>query len=285
MPNSVPNSVPSRTCVVTYYTPNSALYARMGRAAERNRRKYCKKHGYALRVVRRERANKRECYWEKIKILKDLMDSGEYDWLFWTDVDALVTNHECTVHGVIRDATERASVQSAKAPLLIVTRDRLGLNSGNFIIRCCKWGQEYLDAVLGNAGAPSVSRSPFPEQFAMDLTLKQSARWSGRALFVPQRTFNSFPVGLLGERWQKGDFVIHFAGIPRETAAKNMERYALDITPLENKYMCLDAMWWMSILGIAVLMTTGVGPAHGLVVSVIWVLVTQTAYFMACAHV
>ena len=277
---------PHKVCVVTYYTPESALYSRMGKAAERNRQIYCKRHGYALRVVRRSPGeSKAEKYWAKLTILRELMDSGEFEWLFWTDVDALVTDHGRTVGGVIADASRNHGQHTTTPPRLIVTRDRLGLNSGNFLLKCCKWSQRYLDRVMASDKDEAVAASSFPEQVAMERVILSSRRWSDAVAFVPQRTFNSFPVGVLGQRWSPGDFVIHFAGIPRDKAAACMERYAVDASALGTKYACLDAVWYISFLVAGCVAASGAGPSGGLVAAVAWIVLAQAVYFAACAYI
>lgn len=66
------------------------------------KREYCKRHGYDIIVVKNRfnKANSR-LTWEKIPtILKHLK---RYEWIFWSDADSIIMNHDIRLENLVDD--------------------------------------------------------------------------------------------------------------------------------------------------------------------------------------
>jgi hypothetical protein len=82
------------------YTPNIRNY---GEVAERNLRRYCERHGYALYVYRDipDEARGHSGNWLKPWVLRRHLH--EHEWVFWIDADVLVSDQGITLEPILRD--------------------------------------------------------------------------------------------------------------------------------------------------------------------------------------
>lgn len=260
--------------IVSFYTPGKDAYKRMGDVNKMNIRKYAEKHNYEHMVVSEPFTTTRNAYWRKITLLREIMGKGDpsIKWIFWHDIDALITNHSVRLETLLGRVPRNVG--------LVVTKDYLGLNSGNFFIRCSPNSMQFLDTVFVMRTHKVVRASGFPEQKAMELLLK-TKQWKSFVKWEDQRTFNSFPVGVFGKRWRRGDFLIHFAGIPRDRAAQLMEEYSTDPKQINNKYLLLDFFWWAISMGgsVACYVTTSSWKA-----ALLWLVATQMIYLYSVSR-
>ena len=214
-----------------------------------NRKSYCERHKYTMIVARGADVDgSRPAAWSKLKIV--LKHLPRFDYVFYMDMDVVVTNPLFSLAGVAR---------AFPAADVIMTNDWSGPNTGMWLARNTPWTAQLLK-LAWDATAPLVPKinaatgrkHPFEyEQRAFHWLLDTDV-WRRRGLpgykppadlagpvdgdfsssskirehfaFVPQCVFNSYSLHPFDSRlvtgaasveqsqWVAGDFVVHFAG-------------------------------------------------------------------------
>jgi hypothetical protein len=210
-------------------------------ASIQNKRAYCEKHGYSLKIADGQMIDRsRPAAWSKVLALRHYLP--QFDWVLFMDTDTLVMNPEIRVESLI---DERYDV--------IISEDWSGVNTGVFLMRNSTWSWWLLDEVWKQHQLVS-GNYPFEyEQRAFHFLLQTSV-WRARGLsrcesarattrekrthftnrprrypgapevrrhfkVIPQCALNSYmlsPFTLRGDRatsqYVQGDFVVHMAG-------------------------------------------------------------------------
>jgi mannan polymerase II complex MNN10 subunit len=119
---------------------------------------------------------------------------------------------------------------------LLVTNDFNGLNNGVFILRVNEWAISLFTAILAFRHYKPDVQLPFTEQSAMEHVI-QTEQFKSQTQFVPQHWFNAYDsggpaifaqrddtTGLNADNVRRGDYLVHFAGLPKKDKA--IEAYA-----------------------------------------------------------
>jgi galactosyl transferase GMA12/MNN10 family len=192
----------------------------------KNKRSYCNKHGYKFICGTRTLDSSRPIQWSKIKLILKTMENTSCKWIFWTDADSLIMNVDFPISNLIDEQYN-----------FILSRDRNSLNTGQFLIRNCKWSREFLKCVYARE---ECIRSNVWEQQAVILELEQNPRWMALTKIIPQRSINSYPREWIGDisecTYQDGDFILHFAGIRNKKRLCSLfESYSRRISNCQNR--------------------------------------------------
>jgi mannan polymerase II complex MNN10 subunit len=162
---------------------------------------YCEKHGYDYIEVTNCNCG-RHPVWEKILLLKERLD--KYDYLFWCDCDAIITNSSIKLETFVSNQD------------LVIAYDLFGLNAGLFLIRNSEWSRNYLKQVWNICGTAPFNKDYGGDQAAMNyLTRGEDLH----VKIVSQRLFNSYKNSFYNRPydekvdWQPGDFILHLPGI------------------------------------------------------------------------
>jgi len=187
--------------LVTLSTPAISNFARK---SEANKVNYCRRHGYRYAAFRDVLDSARPAPWSKVLAILEVLRTYQCDWVFWTDADAIITNPEIPVDGIIDSDSD-----------LILSKDVNGLNNGVFLIRNCAAAISFLEEVYAQT---QFIDDPTWEQAAVKHVLRNGMAPSLRVKFVPQRRFNSYLSGLSGgycpeAEYQFGDFVLHLPSV------------------------------------------------------------------------
>jgi hypothetical protein len=169
---------------------------------------YCKKHGYSLSVVSEIESPARPLSWYKLPLIERML--SDYDWVWTTDADALVTNDNSCIDSIIEQHPDKD---------LILSNDcHADCNCGSFLIRNCPWSFELL-SLWWNQTHHIGSEEPgdYWEQDAMVEMLQMNyLALDKHSVRIDQRMFNSFYkpfIELPAEaKWQQGDFICHVSG-------------------------------------------------------------------------
>lgn len=187
-----------------------------------NKAAYCQRHGYAWLPCTDGFDPSRPVAWSKLVFLRHHLPA--YDWIMWSDADSLITNPAIRIESLIRSRAD-----------LLLTRDKVGFNSGSFLIRNCHWAWAFLDELWAYPTQPSYSRQ---------YDVWTDRLWENRALLqlllvfhhrthcrvIAQRRINSY---LADERrpdpradHQPHDFVLHLAGMEPGVRLRVLSDYA-----------------------------------------------------------
>lgn len=136
----------------------------------------------------------------KIAALLEAWTSSE--WLWWLDIDAIITNPVVR----LEDLTTEGDV--------VLSCDAIGLNSGSMLLRTIPEVRVVLEAIWKLRKGYDVA--PWHDQNGLAYQL-----WTirERVLIVPKRALNSYPAD-----WRPGDFVLHCPGIPNRARFKILEQ-------------------------------------------------------------
>ena len=191
-----------------------------------NKSAYCLRHGYAWHPHTHGFDASRPVAWSKLAFLRQRLP--DYDWVMWSDVDSLITNPEVRIESLVRTHAD-----------LLLTRDRVGFNSGSFLVRNSAWSASFLDQLWN---------LPDTEEYRRHFEMWTDRLWENRAFLyllrsfqnrahariVPQRRLNSYlPDPKRRDRradHRPGDFVLHLPGMERGRRLEVLAQYARGLT-------------------------------------------------------
>jgi len=215
-----------KLAICTIYTPDIKQLAAI--TTEYNKAKYCKKHNYDLMIKTKDFQFAHLGY-EKIRFVKSILQTNQYDWIYWCGADTMITNFNIKLEDLIDNNYH-----------FIVAKDLWDINSDSFFCRNSEQAIDFLNALLdthdqyidknGNAvdfglTLPDGGARAWGEQGAMvDLYPK----FQNIIKLVPQKMINSYLYHLYGSAWHQkgldafgnngswsqGDFLLHLPGMP-----------------------------------------------------------------------
>jgi hypothetical protein len=161
-----------------------------------NRREYASDQDYPLLETHYNGS------WGKLDALLDAWD--HYDWLFWLDADACITNKSQKVQDLLSEDAD-----------VILTCDRNGISAGSMLIRTAPALREIIEDIRSR-------REEF--DWPNGLWEQNGLMWSLWKIkdcvkIIPQQAMNSYAAEQyeLGSHvWEPGDFVLHCAGLPND---------------------------------------------------------------------
>lgn len=212
--------------IATIYTEDIKDLAAI--TVEQNKRKYCEKHGYDLRV-KTEGFVLKNLGFEKIRYVLELLKSGTYDWVYWCGADTMITNYNIKLESLMDPNYH-----------FVISTDIWDFNSDSFLIRNSTEGIEFFEHILRmhdtyidkdgklldfGIKLPDGSSRAWAEQGAM-CDLKE--RYKEIIKINPQKVMNSYLYKIYPSAWHQkgldcngndgtwsdGDFLVHWPGVP-----------------------------------------------------------------------
>ncbi|MEI7942674.1 MAG: DUF273 domain-containing protein [Candidatus Riflemargulisbacteria bacterium] len=183
----------SNVCIVTAYTPD---WKELGDLTSNTKKKYCDKLGYGLKIHTEGFDSTRQPSWSKILFIKNALK--EYEYVFWIDANAIITNRNMRIEKFI----------SLGGDIFICNENpEMIFDTGVFLIRSCDWSFGLLDEMWN---VPGWNGFDLAEQTAFN-QLVYNNTIGNRMVYYPMRTFNSLYMSLVRTEleWQPGDFIAH----------------------------------------------------------------------------
>lgn len=206
------------TLAATTKSEQEELLAEAYKRCIESHQSYGRKYGYKV-ILETVNVSGRLAYWQKIlslsRIMYDALETGSYDWLFWTDSDTLILNDRIELESFLPPDLPELQ-QDEQQVHVLMARDHRGWNNGVFFIRVHPWSLAYL-----------LRTYFFPDFYPRFRSFEQSAMarlYEGyedvrkHMVNVPMRWFNAYPSGKDVYNARQVDFQIHFPG----DANKNM---------------------------------------------------------------
>lgn len=199
-----------------------------------NKSAYCSRHGYELEVVHSTRqkfldpaSHAGGFSWSRLEHMRDMLDSGKYDWVWCVGCDTLVTNMRLKMEELIDGTTKHVLISGERvAPL----------QADSFLVRSSPEGIGWLNDILSTY--EQYRNHVWVENQAM---IDRRERHASITQIVPQWRLNSYDyrrfyhVGpqyrdgtdCYGNRgqWQPGDFLIHWPAATLEERLKFLDEY------------------------------------------------------------
>lgn len=192
---------------------------------------YAEKHGYATHLKTDNFIGDIKAIgFEKIHFAKQILEEHpEYEWIWWTGTDTMITNFSTRIEDRINNAYH-----------FIVCVDINGINADSFLVRNTPEGRGFLDDILAIQdqamqnwdteqwamsnllGFPGTSLPGWP--YGKDLVITN--KYKDVVKLMPQRYMNSFNYMLYPQykvtrdkldfdgNWQLGDWLIHWPATP-----------------------------------------------------------------------
>ncbi len=182
---------------------------------------YCKRWGYTpvhfLQPERTQESRDTEGHnqwygFAKIKRILEVLETGLYDWVFFTECDSLITNHDIKLEDIVDNNYH-----------ILLTSNFDGINMGHVFARNTPEAKAYLELIYSLYG--KYRTCGYAEQQAVMDTRDQ---YNKIIRIMPQKMFNSHDhflyehykvpkerrkdvLGNSGE-WEPGDFSVHWCG-------------------------------------------------------------------------
>jgi hypothetical protein len=182
----------ARFAIATLFTPDMAD---LGLRTSRVMSAYAKRHGYQMIVAKARIDTSRPAAWSKLLLIERYFaENPDCAWLMWMDADAVITNPMQRLEDLVDDNVD-----------FLVAEDppRSPINTGVFLVRNCPAAFDMFRRAYAKV---QYIHHPWWEQLAIADAMRDCAD-TLRTRSVSRRLFNSF-----ANEYQKGDFIVHFAG-------------------------------------------------------------------------
>lgn len=186
------------------------LYQKRWHSSIITKKIYCEKNGYDFIYIENVLDSTRTPHWSKIKALQSHLD--KYDWIFYSDADAHFMNLDFKLEDIID--------KYSKNNFMIITEDNNMVNSGNFFIKNNVIAHQFLTDVYATYPPKPIPMGKVTmhlnDQYGIYINFKKE-EYKKRINIIPQRLINAYPCACCGEKYQAGDFLIHFVNHRRPT--------------------------------------------------------------------
>jgi hypothetical protein len=208
-----------------------------------NKQEYCDINGYDL-VTKRgtydTKFGRRHPSWHSILLILEILETTDVEWVFWSDIDALVMDYSIKLESFIKPEFDMVIPSQGQGEYCgIKTKDCLCC--GHYFIKNTEWSKKMLRSLWEWADGEYFKyvKNKYWEQCGMNYFYNNDVLDFNKHVFVEKcnRKFNSFyysdkdhnPIEFCqwGESWFRtdnkkhelkgsayndGDFIIHFAG-------------------------------------------------------------------------
>jgi len=210
---------------ITVLTGADDNYWKLMQLVAPNRLEYCMKHGYQLSLIR-YRDLERHFNTTSIAFIerdtRTLKALRECNWLFYMDVDSIITNMKIRLEDIINEYFDCQ---------FIIGNISNGINNGIMLIRNCPQTINFLTTVIEDLHTYNNN------QGAMADILKRIA--GVKVARIKQTIFNSMPYDEYNKsdwrnqkdgQWEKGHFVMHVPALRLKTRIKIIKEHLEEVT-------------------------------------------------------
>lgn len=191
---------------------------------------YCKYHKYDFIIKLLEYCNG----WDKLLLLNEKLNE-DYDYIMTSDADVVITNRDKSIEDLILKYDDNNS-------FMIITKDYNSLNSGNIIWKNCKETKDFLKKVIDcktniryTINRPFKSIGIYEQPSIIYIINKEYEYYKDKIKVIPQYEINSYiPIICKNnmknnrDKWEIGDFLIHFAGFNYDKDSQLRDKVKLD---------------------------------------------------------
>ena len=212
----------------------------------KNKEIYCNKHGYDL-VTRRDvydtKFESRHPSWHSILLLLEILETTNVDWIFWSDIDALIMDQTVKLESFIKPNFDMVIPNQGQGEYC-GEKCSSCLCCGHYFVKNTDWTKSFLKLLCDwpKGSFHNYKWDHYWEQCGMNYLRDQNVMNFDRHVYIEpkNRAFNSFyyqdsdkkpmEFSQWGEGWfrtksskkelakglgcsyNEGDFIVHFAG-------------------------------------------------------------------------
>jgi hypothetical protein len=205
---------------------NASYQPLANRTWDQNKLLYASQHNYAAELRTDNFLGGISIGYEKIWFIKQLMEQHpEYEWLWWTGTDAMITNFNIRIEDRIDNNYH-----------FIIATDCHGINADSYLIRNTPEGRAYNDYIWGQRDR--YAGHVWQEQQCI---IESQDQFNDIIKIVPQRDINAYQYNLyptepfvdfLGTNgnWQKNDWLIQWPGTTLPSRIQLADYYLTQVT-------------------------------------------------------
>ena len=172
---------------------------------------YAKQHGYDYICWEKDLVPTYiSSYYNKLLAIENVMNSeNKYDWIFYLDVDAMVTLPNVALEGIIEKCGERE---------LILGNDKNGSNNGVFLIKNTETMKKFIRECYEDR---NFYHTETPEQSAMFERIKLD-EYKDKLGLLPAQFFNAYIIKYNNMQYEEPlfdgskSFVLHLQRLPND---------------------------------------------------------------------
>lgn len=109
---------------------------------------YCDKWGYDFKIINHKVA-KIPYYWLRVQDLLNLLETTDYEYICYMDVDAVFYNHDLSVENIVDHIEKETNITYDMFIGNDITDGKI-LNSGVFFIKNTQWSKDFIKRWLRN---------------------------------------------------------------------------------------------------------------------------------------
>ena len=180
--------------ITTLYTPE---IEEMGRFTAYNKSTYAYRHVYGFMCSDKTLDPTRPPAWSKLLLVLQAME--RFDWVFWSDADAVITAMDRKLDEFMDAAAD-----------MVICRDHICVSAGNFLVRSCPASRAFIKLAWEQT---QYINHHWWEQAAFIHLMDNNFLPACRIKVLPCRAFNSYDPckgpDFADCFWQPGDFLVH----------------------------------------------------------------------------
>jgi hypothetical protein len=198
-----------------------------------NIKKYCELHGYHLHINYQEKfSNGKLAQWQKILAARELLETGNYDWVFFLDTDCLIMNPNIKLELFIDDNYSFILPEHNIDPIdtpIDIEGIKNNIITSQFFVRNDECGKDILDEIWSAQDNNQIDK--FDHEGRQIRILINKGKYNSRIKIIEEKKLNRFwyvnnPFmyfaykGINDNVWEEGDFIVHVTTYPIEERIK-----------------------------------------------------------------
>ncbi len=214
--NIIENYENFNICICMSYTDNIKSYSSI---AEKINKKYANKHKYDFKVFSHEMTD-RAAQWCKISVINELLETNNYEYIFWIDSDAFFNKHDIKLETIINDNKNKEIIICDD----IKNSDRENsINTGTMFVKCSEWSKKFFKLLWEYKG-PHLYDS-LHEQSVMEDFIKKKILDCHLKIGIKSANLFNTEYYLLDDNNIKDNFIIHVMAKPENYRIEYMNNW------------------------------------------------------------
>lgn len=196
------NNSNKKIIICMSYTENISSYSKY---AEIINKKYAKQHNYSFKKFNIEMTDRAQ-QWCKIKVINELLNTNQYDYIFWIDSDAFFNNFNITLNSIIDKYSDKDIIICDDIPN---SGKQNTINTGTMFIKCTDWNKKFCKDWYNYTG--DLLYNPLHEQGVLENFINDNKdNCKNHIQICPTNMFNSTSSEYNDSDYKKhNDFISH----------------------------------------------------------------------------